>query len=243
MSNLAIIHERMLLRLKNDGINFRLFYDNPSYFRQTVDGPPVLIGGSHPTIAHWPISSYSGGPALLEKLSKMVSQLEAACGSGPFEWVMPQYWHNTIFSPVHSSDPSTIELHNFSGLCDSVAAAADRIRSYRINFQRLLISTDGFVIALGEPVDEELWTLRRRLKERIPCGKHAELVQITLGRVTDTIAPNGVQRAIEFLENHWNDSEPLGYIDVHFISYCTYHGPITRMRLDDGERLFLRQSE
>jgi hypothetical protein len=222
-------YESIAARFDTDGIDLSLFFNNPSYFTTDSHGQPIALAGSHPTLVHWPLDEYAGGTSLLNRLAQECRTIQAVTGAAT-TWVDRQYWHSTVFSPVHSSDPQVIAraLTDIGGV---VREEVRQTRSYSLNFTRILVMPDGGIKAVAYASSDELTLLRRKLSELVPGGGAPKLIHMSLGSFVRAPHARDLANLQTYLHRFRNDGTPLGRIVVRYLTYAQYTGPFTNMTL------------
>lgn len=225
------IYERIQTTFEAEGIRLDRFYGNPSYFRRGPDGVITPLAGSHPTLVHWPLESYAGGSGLVAELERRAGALDELVGDGSIGWIEKPYWHSTVFSPVHSSDPERI-LAVKTDMADVVREHLAMTPPYELVFTRILITADCGIKAVGYCGGSSLESLRERLRAAVPHGSASALVHISLGNFLKEPPADCLPGLRSFLRTFGEDRVVLGRLTVDALSYAIYHGPFIRMRVE-----------
>lgn len=226
------IYDSMADVTQNEGIDLEHFYNNPSYFGTNDLGAKIAWTGSHQALIHWPLVDYRGGSALVDEIIGLTRHVNAIASSGFIRWVQPQYWHSTVFSPVHSGDPKVIEQspRDISAL---VCREILHTKRYSLKFTRIIITHDGGVLAVAYGDNDELDGLRARLKSSMPIGHASPIVHITLGHFTRMPAPTTVSCLTEFAGRFRGDMLVIGEIQIDFLTLGMYHAPFLEMTVEE----------
>jgi hypothetical protein len=225
----------MSRRTESEGINVHRFYDNPSYFAKTEHGKSIAWTGSHPTLIHYPLADYIGGPELCAQLTREVRNINGLVGDEHVRWIKPQYWHSTVFSAVHSGNPDVISQSR--DISDVIAALVSRLRPYVLVFSRIIITSDGGIIATAYSNSTEPASLREKLREFAPAASASRSVHITLGHLTMAIPPPSAAALIRYGRKFLGDARILGQLKIDFLTYGLYHGPFLSMRVESLVRI------
>jgi len=232
LTDLRMIYDNIHQEFIKKGIDIDLFFSNQSYCGKNQQGQPYLLAGTHPTIVHWPIQDYPGGKIFTNNLVDMSKELYHLIGSDDITWIAPSNWHCTAFSPIHSSAPDAVK-HIPPEAPLLVTEALKNTKIYGLKFTRLAISRDGGILALGYPQGSDLLDVRHRLKEAFPNGTIPRLVHITLGYITKNLDHITHKNINIYLDNFVNDLITIGAIQINFLTYGNYTGPITAMRISE----------
>ncbi len=232
LSELRKIYDNIHQKFSKNGIDIDLFYSNPSYCGKNQQGQSYLLAGTHPTVIHWPIQDYPGGDNFTNNLVEASKELDNIIGSDNIAWVSPSNWHCTAFSPIHSSALDAVEyIPPEAPLL--VTEALKITKTYDLKFTRIAISRDGGILALGYPQSSDLLDVRYRLKEAIPNGNIPKLVHITLGYITKNLDCITHKNTNHYLDRFVNDIITIGAIQINFLTYGNYTGPITTMSITE----------
>jgi hypothetical protein len=224
----------------SDGVDVSTFFGNSSYFGRSPRGRRRPHRGRHPTLVHWPLGDYAGGESLLRSLSKRVADLVDLTDNDTTALVVKDYWHSTVFSPVHSSDSDVIASTN-TDIGDTVQFHVTNTRAYYIEFTRIAVTTTGSILALGYASSIELERLRAALKVAVPNGVASPMIHITLGQLLRSPTESSYRALRSYLSEFSRDEIRLGRIDVEFLTYAEYIAPFLKMRLREISRCNLRQ--
>lgn len=231
-----MIYDSISDATESKGIDLQLFYDKPSYFGKNESGVIIPWRGSHQTLIHWPLADYLGGPALLEALASWTREVDAIAGTGSIQWIRPEYWHSTVFSPVHSSNPEVI-AQSQTDIAETVGVEVPRTKPYLLRFSRIIITVDGGLLAVAYVSNDQLDALRARLLRLIPVDHVSPIVHITLGHFTREMARTSVVRLCQFARQFRNDSIVIGEIAVPYLTLGIYHAPFLDMKVEEILRL------
>ena len=242
------IYDAIQDAFETDGIDLKLFFSNLSYFGEDENGQPVPWIGGHPTLIHWPLGDYQGGKPLLEVLWRETQTLENIAGPERIVWVRRPNWHSTVFSPVHSTDPQVIARvpTDFAEIARSELLEAT---PYALSFTRIVITHDAGIKAVGYAHNQQLNSLRLRLKQSMPRGHGSAMIHISLGNFVKPLEAGALKELKEYTRRYQSDQVFLGQIAVRFLTYAQYTGPFTEMTVREifrqplGERKNIVQSE
>ncbi len=222
------IYNNIIDAFESKGLDFDEFYNNPSYFEKDNEGNPIALQGSHPSLLHWPLANYEGGGELLSSLLREKQVLDDVAGPDAITWVDSKHWHSTVFSPVHSSDPKLIEKVN-TDMADTVRAELEVTAPYSITFTRIVITTGVGIKAVGYASNDQVDSLRERLKRAVPHGHASPLIHISLGNICNPLHAHRVERLKNYVRPFKEDQSILGTIKVTFLTYSMYSAPFIHM--------------
>jgi hypothetical protein len=232
------LYDELSDQTETDGIDLQGFYDNQSYFAKNEQGDAVAHRGSHPTLIHWPLSDYDGGGGLRDQLIHLTETVDSLVGCGVVQWVRPDHWHSTVFSPVHSGDPILISQTE-TDIAPLVCAEVPKTKPYVLSFTRIIVKPEGGVVAVAYAHDEELNSLRARLLALDPRTAYApKYVHITLGHLVKPVTRNQTAELTQFTRTFRDDRTAIGQIAVDFLTYGMYHAPFLEMTVEEIFRLW-----
>ena len=205
---------------QENGVDVQRFYNNTDYFARNPDGEYTEFSTSNPFVVQWPLKDYEGGERLVENLSKIINEINEILGQGYISWAKPEYWHSTVFSIRKSLHPDVYKGIDHSDIQRKVREVLRNAQPYEIIFNRILISDNGTVIAVGYVNNVQLSILRDTLKQGVPEGHRTDVVHITLGRITKNPSVKQQDQLKRFTQEH--KGIELGRIMVDFVTYATY---------------------
>ena len=213
---------------QENGIDVQKFYDNPDYFIKDQNGKSVAVTTPLPLICVWPIMEYSGGESLLAKLSPIKNRINKILGEDNVSWGDTDNLHSTIYSVVKTPTANAMEKADkdkdvIQSKAKELLAAAE---AYRINFNRIMVGSDGTIFVVGYVYDNKLTVLRNGLKREIPQGHRTNIVHITLGRIINNPSVAAQAELKEFVRRYRDIY--LNTITVDSAVYANYIGPATK---------------
>jgi len=238
------IYDKMSACMECHGIDLEKFYNNPSYFGRGAMGSVIPWKGRHPSLVHWPLIGYAGGVALRDALTGCTRSIESIAGGECLQWVKPENWHSTVFSPVHSSNPEVIAAVK-TDFADSARVEALAAQPYVLTFTRLIVTDDGGFVAAGYANNVQLDSLRERLLQSLLSdyardGIHPryeirlpDKIHITLGHLVKPVERHVEDQLTGFARQFRDDGTVLGQLSVDFLTYAMYHAPFLEMRIEE----------
>jgi len=212
-------------------IDLQAFYNDPSYFHKSEHGQSQALSGCHSTLIHWPLCDYQGGSALQSQLVDRTTKIASLVGRDCIQWVRSEYWHSTIFSPVHSSNPAVISRHTVN-VAPVLHTEVPKTLPYILSFTRIVITADGTLLAVAYAHNEQLNSLRERLLRLVPGSSAPPIVHITLGHLVTQPTRETEARLNRLARSFRDDRMILGQIAVDFLMYGIYRGPFLEMKVE-----------
>lgn len=228
--NRRLLYDAMLADFLELGADVKGFLSDREYFGVDPHGCPYPWQTQCPTLVHWPLADYPGGPALIGTITKHRDRLKDIIGPATVSWTEPEFWHSTVFAPCHSNNPADIARAQ-TDISIEVVDEVARCEPYCLRFSRIVVTRRCGVLALAYADNDELDSLRRRLLARCPDGSASRLIHITLGTIAQPIANEARPALREYLMSFKDDKTNIGEINIKSLTYAIFMGPITKMSL------------